>query len=95
MPLADLPPEALDGYEAVRELPDGRVIALHRLLFHWTVLIDIDYCGYADRYCFATRELAEKVFNDWDGIGEPEGWHRHPKTGRRRNLATGEEWVEM
>lgn len=20
----------------------------------------------------------------WDGIGEPEGWFRNPKTGRRR-----------
>jgi len=32
------------------------------------------------------------AFNKYDG-SEPEGWHRHPKSGRRRNIETGEEWI--
>jgi len=92
MPITDIRPEDLATYEAVRELPDGIVIAAHRLMYHWTLLIDLDYCGYNDRYCFATKELVMDAFNKYDG-SEPEGWHRHPKSGRRRNIETGEEWI--
>lgn len=40
--------------------------------------------GYEDRWCYHDLEAAKKAFDEWDGIGEPDGWHRHPKTGRRR-----------
>lgn len=80
-------------YVALRTLPDGRIIGVARLLYHWTLHVDIDEVGYADRYCFATQGLAETACRDWSGIGDPAGWHRHPKSGRRRDLATGYEWV--
>lgn len=70
--------------------PDGlNYWAVKQLLFHWTLVTGAigDEEGYNDRYCYQTdvlainalRELSER---NW--IGEPEGWHRHPKTGRRR-----------
>lgn len=94
MSLSDLDPAIRAQYEPlIRELPDGRIIAAHRLLMHWTLLVGIDDVGYTERYCFATFDLVLAAFNDWDGTGEPTGWHRHPTTGRRRDLETGREWV--
>jgi hypothetical protein len=91
----DLPDDVVESYIDLRQLPDGRYIGTLRLLFHWTMHIDIDFVGYADRYCFATYELAKKAFDEWTGESDPEGWHRHPMTGRRRDLATGREWVDF
>lgn len=91
----ELPQHVADSYIDLRKLPDGRYIGTLRLLFHWTMHIDIDYVGYADRYCFSTYELAKKAFDEWSGEGDPEGWHRHPTTGRRKDLATGREWVDF
>ncbi|MNV12860.1 hypothetical protein D3C71_1034810 [compost metagenome] len=81
------------AYDRFRQLPDGRWIGSHRLLMHWTIHVDLHEYGYEDRYCFATKALADAAFDNWDGTGDPEGWHRHPKTGRRRDLATGKEWI--
>lgn len=71
-------------YTHSRTLPDGRLIGVHRLLFHWTLHVGIYVDGYEDRYCYATQEGAVKAMSEWDGIGDPEGWHRHPMSGRRR-----------
>lgn len=65
-------------------LPDGRLCGLQRLLFHYTVHVDIFAFGYSDRYCFITAELALDAMSRWDGTGDPDNWHRHPTTGRRR-----------
>jgi len=81
-----------DEYTDLRALPDGRIIGVHRLLYHWTLLIDMDAVGYEDRYCFATYDMAKRAFDSWNGEGDPgTEWHRHPKTGRRRE--GGREWV--
>jgi hypothetical protein len=90
----ELPDEVASSYVDLKKLADGRYIGTLRLLFHWTIHIDIDGIGYADRYCFATYELAKLAFDKWSGEGDPEGWHRHPKSGRRRDIATGREWIE-
>lgn len=75
----------LDAYTDVRQLPDGRVIGVLRLLFHWTLHVDIHEYGYEDRYCYATKAQAVLALNEWDGTGDPgHGWHRHPSTMRRR-----------
>ena len=83
--IEDLPPDVVSEYTDIRQLPDGRCIGVHRLLFHWTMHIDIDSWGYADRYCFSTYELAKTAFDEWNGEGDPRGWHRHPTSGRRRD----------
>jgi hypothetical protein len=91
----ELPPEIRADYTDFRVLPDGRLIGVKRLLFHWTIHVDINLIGYEDRYCFCTYELAKAAFDEWDGQGDPKNWHRHPKTGRRRDLQTGREWIEF
>jgi len=71
---------------AVRLLGDGRYLAIRRLMFHWTLLIGAvgDRISYDDRYCYQTLAGATAALEAWDGSGDPDGWHRHPKSGRRR-----------
>lgn len=80
-------------YRELRNLPDGRLIGIKRLMFHWTIHVDIDPCGYYENYCFATYELAKTAFDTWNGTGDPVGWHRHPRTGRRVDETTGEVYI--
>lgn len=80
-------------YTYIVVLPDGRVCGVHRLLYHWTLHVDVHEDGYQDRYCYASEDSAISALLTWNGVGEPTGWHRHPKTGRRRNLGTGEQWM--
>ena len=62
--------------------------AVKPLLFHWTFIIGIigDKCSWLDNFCYQTREQAVTALNAWDGVGEPSGWHRNPRTGRRRPI---------
>lgn len=92
-PLADIPAEVRAEYRGLRVLRDGRIIGVHRFLFTWGLIVDIDPVGYADRYCYHDLATCSLAFLTWDGTGEPNGWHRHPKSGRRRNIETGEEWM--
>ena len=42
---------------------------------------------YLDRWCYHSVAAAIEAAKAWDGVwpeGEPDGWHRHPATGRRR-----------
>lgn len=91
--MIDLPEDIQKEYYYLQVLSDGRICGIHRLMYHWTLHVDIDDIGYADRYCYPTYESALVGLIDWDGVGDPKGWHRHVGTGRRRNLQTGEEWI--
>lgn len=88
----DLPSDIRALYIDLRRLPDGRWIGVHRLLFHWTLHIDINWVGYHDRYCYPTRQSALDAMWSWDGTGDPDGWHRHPSSGRARDPKTGVVW---
>lgn len=97
----ELPPEilALDpeiraAYHFMRLLPDGRIVGVHRLMFHWTLHYGLDWAGYEGRYCYMTFEGAVAAAEAWDGTGDPGGWHKHPPTKRRRDPETGETWHE-
>lgn len=43
-----------------------------------------DRTGYDDAWCYGSLEAALAAARAWDGKGDPEGWHRHPASGRRR-----------
>lgn len=83
-------------YEGLRVLPDGRVLGVLRLMYHWTLHIDLHDTGYEDRYCYQTSAQALAAMNEWDGTGDPGyGWHRHPATNRRRpNGDASKEYIE-
>jgi hypothetical protein len=82
-------------YEATRQLPDGRWIGVHRLLYHFTLHVDI--CpvtgNYEDRYCYETLSGCHDAMLTWTGKDDPIGWHRHVGSGRRRDVKTGREWI--
>ena len=87
--------DILHYYTDIKQLNDGRTIGTMKLMFHWAIHIGIDLIGYSDRYCFTTYEIAKKAFDEWNGEGEPNYWHRHPTTGRRREPSTGKEWIDF
>lgn len=72
----------------VRLLGDGTYLAVRRLLFHYTLIYGVlgDQIGYEDRWCYPTAAAASAGMWGWTSYpeGEPAGWHRHPKSGRRR-----------
>ncbi len=82
-------------YIFTKALPDGQIIGVCRLLFHWTLHVGISDVGYDDRYCYQSPLDAVSDAQAWDGSGDPPGrWHKHPSTGRRRNPDTGLTWHE-
>lgn len=85
--------EMVKPYLFIKRFADGRICGISRLLYHWTMHVDISEWGYEDCYCYQTEAAAITALKEWDGKGDPKNWHRHPKTGRRRDLITGEEWI--
>lgn len=73
-------------YPVVQVKADGNVCALAQMAFTWAILSECCYAGYADRWCYADPLKAIVAFATWNGEDgtEPEGWHRHPGSGRRR-----------
>jgi hypothetical protein len=60
---------------------------IFRFLFTSAIISGISPGGYEDRWCYTTLNDAVgalavwKLHPEWP---EPEGWHRHPDSGRRR-----------
>lgn len=75
---------AAHGYTDYREFPNGRDACIVRLAYTHAILADITYWGYEDRWCFHNYAAAKAALDAWNGEGEPQGWHRHPPSGRRR-----------
>lgn len=78
------------GHDQIRDLGDGTYVMIRPLLFHWMMIRGDfeDLIGYWDRWCYADAAGARKAldaFPESPGSDyEPEGWHRHPPSGRRR-----------
>lgn len=75
-------------------LPNGRYAAVAPFLFTHAIILGriFDKDSYQDRWCYKTYDLAKQAIEEWDGTGEPTGWHRHPLTGRRRT-ENGNEYI--
>jgi hypothetical protein len=74
------------GARSCKLIPDGRYAGLMPFLFTHAIVTGrlFDLHGYDDRWCYHDSAAAARALADWDGTGEPTGWHRHPATGRRR-----------
>lgn len=72
-----------NGYFERRRAQNGREIGIMPFIYTWAIIADITELGYGDRWCYKDLCSARHAFNEWDGEGEPKGWHRHPVTGRR------------
>lgn len=79
-----------NGYELIRIMPDGSIAATVAFLFTDAIITGIGLTGYEDRWCFKKvpfRLHAKAALLAWSGDDhtEPQGWHRHPGSGRRRD----------
>ena len=75
------------GYMAVRLIAPDTYAALR--IYGYTVAIitgDVgDRTSIGDRWCYRTYPDALAALDAWDArTGEPDGWHKHPPSGRRR-----------
>lgn len=95
--MADLPEKdreflvflADQGYHGIVPIGNDRWAAVWPLAFTDAILVGRmgDYNGHDLRFCYA-RGKADAALAEWasrDFAGEPQGWHRDPYTGRRRD----------
>lgn len=75
------------GHTDIKIIDGGkRWVGILRFIFTHAILLGEidDYVSYEDRWCYESYSKAKAALDAWDGAGEPEGWHRHPISGRRR-----------
>lgn len=78
-----------DNYQPLyrRELPNGEEITVWPMTFGKgrVCLGPAGGVWFDDAYCYPSVPAAMAAALLWDGQGDaPTGWHRHPRTGRRR-----------
>ena len=64
----------LDGFLAMRQLDDGRVIGVRPMIYTTGLAVGVtpfDACEY--QYCYETVRDAVKAYLAWDGQGDPPG----------------------
>jgi hypothetical protein len=77
------------GFQAVQPLPGGLYwVGIRKKMFTWSIEKGrlFDYIGTDDCWCYPNYAEAIIRLMQWlgeGGKGEPEGWIRHPGTGRR------------
>jgi hypothetical protein len=75
-----------NNYTDLKRLNERFIGGLMKFMFT-TAIIKIEvnnfHC-YEDRWCYHSEQDARLALQNWDGTGEPTGWHRHPASGRRR-----------
>lgn len=82
-----------------RVLDDGRVVFLMQMLgqnLRLAVSPDEQAQWFTDQiYCYHDHDAAWRAALGWNGQGDPEGWYKHPPSGRRRPDGTVDsEYVE-
>lgn len=73
----------------IRTQDDGMVIHVVPMLFTTAILVSarLGAQSYLDRWCYMSIPEALAAAEAWTTdypATEPEGWHRHPTSGRRR-----------
>lgn len=80
---------AENGHTLITITESGRWVAVYNFLFTCAILeghID-DLTTYSNRWCYSSFDKTVDSLNQWllnNLEDEPTGWHRHPKSGRRR-----------
>lgn len=73
-----------NGYTDLKIFRNGDDAAIMRLVFTHAIISGLTSWGYENRWCYKTYDAAKEALEAWNGDGEPDGWHRHPGSGRRR-----------
>lgn len=73
--LEDIKAQGAGSYLDVRELQDGTVVGVGRLLYTTAVYVDMDIWGWGKRFCFEDRDRAIQEYRKLQtGDDEPTGW---------------------
>lgn len=75
------------GAAAFRDLGDGRGLWVYPQLYTFKLVIGkLGSLSYDDGWCYPDLQSVVTAFDSWNPleVAEPEGWVRHPPTGRRR-----------
>lgn len=63
------------GYQQVRELSDGTLAGIGKLMFTTAIYLDLEPLGWSRRFCYESAPLAREQFNLLtDSDHEPTGW---------------------
>jgi len=76
-----------DDYLFTADIGEHGLCGLMPFLYTTAIVSGLNEWGYEERWCYHTTLSAMKALADWQKHPEwpePEGWHRHPTTGRRR-----------
>lgn len=66
---------ATGSYREVRELQDGTLAGIGKLLFTTAIYLDLEPLGWGRRFCFEDHARAEREFQALtDSDHEPTGW---------------------
>ena len=77
-----------NGYTNIVATDEQGIVALLKLAFTYAIISDIDAYGYGNRWCYHSYADAKNALDEWAASAfkdEPKGWHRQPRTGRRRD----------
>lgn len=80
-------PEARKGALYWRPLPDGYEVIVYPMTYGKARICygQQDDVTILDAFCYEDPALAIRAAKVWTGDGDPlDGWHRQPRTGRRR-----------
>lgn len=76
-----------NGYTHPRFIHTGKIACIMPLLYTAAIITldpeNYESC-YEDRWCYKSHNAASAALDVWQSGEEPLGWHRHPRTGRRR-----------
>lgn len=77
------------NYSLVVPIGNGRWAGIFQFMFTGAIIVGQigDKNCYDDRWCYHDTSAARKGLENWIEQrceGEPQGWHRHPLSGRRR-----------
>jgi len=75
----------MDDYLAEKEFTDSKAWVIPLTFGRARIIVGPKEMSWLDDgWWYDSPEAAVAALNIWNGVGEPEGWMRNPKTGRRR-----------
>lgn len=86
------------GYDHLRQLEDGTWLAVAPMTYgKGRLFIELDAVGFADCYCYPSVPAAIDAMQRYDQNSEtvPDGWVKHPATGRFRPEGDSEKEVVL
>lgn len=67
--------------------PDGKLCCISRSLADYRIMHDLKLLTCGNVWCYSSLALATCALVVWaenfDTMSEPDGWYRHPRSGRR------------